>query len=166
MTMAPMTSDEIRSTYLEFFEARDHRRLPSSSLVPAEHDPSALFTVAGMHPLKPYFQGIERPPHQRVTTCQKTFRTSDIEIIGTTTRHLTFFEMLGNFSFGDYFKREAARFAWELSIDGFSFPERDVWITVFAGDDELGLGPDEDAINAWLEIGVPRERIIECPREE
>src|SRR5690348_4376421 len=161
-----MTSDEIRRTYLEFFVERDHRRLPSSSLVPAEHDPSALFTVAGMHPLKPYFQGRERPPHPRVTTCQKTFRTVDIDIIGTTTRHLTFFEMLGNFSFGDYFKREAARFAWELSTQGFGFRADDIWITVFAGDDELGLGADDEAIEAWLEIGVPRERIVLCPRSE
>jgi alanyl-tRNA synthetase len=161
-----MTSDEIRRTFLEFFESKDHLRLPSAPLIPAEHDPSALFTVAGMHPLKPYFQGIEPPPHPRVTTCQKTFRTPDIEIIGTTTRHLTFFEMLGNFSFGDYFKREAARFAWQLSTDGFGFPADDIWITVFAGDDELGLGPDQEAIDAWLEIGVPRERIVECPRSE
>ena len=119
-----------------------------------------------MHPLKPYFLGSERPPHPRVTTCQKTFRTPDIEIIGTTTRHLTFFEMLGNFSFGDYFKREAVRYAWELSLEGFGFREQDIWITVFAGDDELGLGPDEEAIEAWLEVGVPRERIVECPRSE
>jgi alanyl-tRNA synthetase len=166
MPIKPMTSDEVRSTYLEFFEARDHLRLPSASLVPAEHDPSALFTVAGMHPLKPYFQGIETPPSRRVTTCQKTFRTVDIDIIGTTSRHLTFFEMLGNFSFGDYFKREAARFAWELSTDGFGFPTEQIWITVFAGDDELGLGPDREAIEAWLEIGVPRERIVECERSE
>jgi len=166
MPLKAMTSDEIRSTYLEFFEARDHLRLPSASLVPAEHDPSALFTVAGMHPLKPYFLGQETPPNSRVTTCQKTFRTVDIDIIGTTSRHLTFFEMLGNFSFGDYFKREATRFAWELSTEGFGFPAERIWITVFAGDDELGLGPDEDAIQAWLDIGVPRERIVECPRSE
>jgi alanyl-tRNA synthetase len=161
-----MTSDEIRHNFLEFFIERDHRRLASASLIPAGFDPSALFTVAGMHPLKPYFLGVERPPHPRVTTCQKTFRTVDIDIIGTTTRHLTFFEMLGNFSFGDYFKRDAARFAWELSVDGFGFAPEDIWITVFAGDDELGIGPDEEAIGAWLEIGVPRERIVECPRSE
>ena len=161
-----MTSDEIRRTFIEFFEANDHLPLPSAPLVPAEHDPSALFTVAGMHPLKPYFQGVEKPPHPRITTCQKTFRTPDIEIIGTTTRHLTFFEMLGNFSFGDYFKREATRFAWDLSTQGFGFSPDDIWITVFAGDEELGLGPDQEAIDAWLEIGVPRERIVECPRSE
>ncbi|HUA05837.1 MAG TPA: alanine--tRNA ligase [Solirubrobacteraceae bacterium] len=166
MAFKTMTSDEIRTTYLEFFEERGHLRLPSSSLVPAEHDPSALFTVAGMHPLKPYFQGLQKPPRNRVTTCQKTFRTVDIDIIGTTSRHLTFFEMLGNFSFGDYFKREAARFAWELSTEGYGFPPDEIWITVFGGDDELGLGPDHDAIEAWLEIGVPRERIVECPRSE
>ncbi len=161
-----MTSDEIRRTFLQFFEQRDHLPLPSASLIPAEHDPSVLFTIAGMHPLKPYFSGAERPPHRRVTTCQKTFRTPDIEIIGTTTRHLTFFEMLGNFSFGDYFKREAAQFAWELSVDGFGFRPQDIWITVFGGDQELGLGADEEAIEAWLEVGVPRERIVECPRSE
>ncbi len=161
-----MTSDEIRRTFLEFFEQRDHLRLPSASLIPAEHDPSVLFTIAGMHPLKPFFSGAERPPHPRVTTCQKTFRTADIEIIGSTTRHLTFFEMLGNFSFGDYFKREAARYAWELSVDGFGFRPEDIWITVFGGDEELGLGPDEEAIEAWLQIDVPRERIVELPRSE
>ena len=161
-----MTSDDIRRTFIEFFEERGHLRLPSSSLIPTGHDPSALFTVAGMHPLKPYFMGREKPPRSRVTTCQKTFRTVDIDIIGTTTRHLTFFEMLGNFSFGDYFKREATRFAWELSTQGFGFPAEKIWITVFAGDDELGIGADEEAIAAWVDIGVPRERIVECPRSE
>jgi alanyl-tRNA synthetase len=161
-----MTSDEIRRTFIDFFVARDHKRLPSASLIPAELDPSALFTVAGMHPLKPYFLGTERPPHPRATSCQKTFRTADIEIIGTTTRHLTFFEMLGNFSFGDYFKREAVDFAFSLSRDGFGFEAEDIWITVFAGDEELGLGADEQAIEAWLEVGVPRERIVECSRSE
>jgi alanyl-tRNA synthetase len=159
-----MTSDEIRRTFIEFFQQRDHLRLPSASLIP--NDPSVLFTIAGMVPLKPYFLGAERPPHPRATTCQKTFRTVDIEIVGTTTRHLTLFEMLGNFSFGDYFKPEAVRFAWELSLEGFGFRAEDIWITVFAGDDELGLGPDEEAIEAWLEVGVPRERIVECPRSE
>jgi alanyl-tRNA synthetase len=161
-----MTSDEIRRTFISFFEELDHKRLASASLIPAELDPSALFTIAGMHPLKQYFLGREQPPHPRATSCQKTFRTSDIEIIGTTTRHLTFFEMLGNFSFGDYFKPEAVRYAWDLSREGFGFREQDIWITVFGGDEELGLGPDEEAIEAWLAVGVPRERIVECPRSE
>src|ERR1700722_15066646 len=149
-----MTSDEIRRTFIEFFQSQDHLRLPSAPLIPAEYDPSVLFTIAGMVPFEPSFLGSEKPPHPRVTTCQKTFRTSDIEIIGTTTRHLTFFEMLGNLSFGDYFKQGAARFAWELSTEGFGFPAQDIWITVFAGDEELGIGPDQEAIDAWLEIGV------------
>ena len=133
---------------------------------PAEHDPSALFTIAGMHPLKPYFPGAERPPHPRVTTCQTTFRTVDIEIIGTTTRHLTFFEMLGNFSFGDYFKREAARFAWDLSPEGFGFPRRRHLDHRVRRRRRARPRPDQEAIEAWLEVGVPRERIVECPRSE
>ena len=161
-----MTADEIRERYLSFFEERDHLRLPSASLVPAEHDPSVLLTTAGMHPLKPYFQGREKPPHHRLTSCQKCFRTPDIDQVGTTTRHLTFFEMLGNFSIGDYFKKGAAEFAWELSTQGFGFEPERIWPTVFEGDDELGLGPDEEAIEAWLEIGVPRERIVLLGRKD
>ncbi|HTD08488.1 MAG TPA: alanine--tRNA ligase [Solirubrobacteraceae bacterium] len=161
-----MTSDEIRERYLSFFEARGHRRIPSASLVPSAHDPSALLTVAGMHPLKPYFLGQERPPAPRLTDCQKVFRTVDIDNVGNSTRHLTFFEMLGNFSFGDYFKHEAIEFAWELSREVFGFPEQHIWVTVFEGDDGLGLGSDQEAIDRWLELGVPRERIVECPRSE
>ena len=161
-----MTSDEIRETFLSFFEQRDHLRLPSASLVPATFDPSVLLTTAGMHPLKPYFRGEETPPHPRLTTCQKCFRTTDIENVGNTTRHLTFFEMLGNFSIGDYFKQGAVELAWELSLEGFGFDPDDIWITVFEGDEELGLGPDEEAIEAWESIGVPRERIVLCPRSE
>ena len=161
-----MTSDEIRERYLSFFEERGHKRVASASLVPSAHDPSALLTVAGMHPLKPYFLGQEEPPAPRLTSCQKCFRTVDIDNVGDTTRHLTFFEMLGNFSFGDYFKREAIEFAWELSRAVFGLAEEDIWVTVFAGDDALGLGPDEEAIAFWREVGVRRERIVECSREE
>ena len=161
-----MTSDEIRERYLEFFESRDHKRLPSASLVPTAYDPSTLLISAGMHPLKPYFLGQDKPPHIRLTTCQKCFRAVDIDNVGSTFRHLTFFEMLGNFSIGDYFKQGAAEFAWELSTQGFGFEPERIWATVFEGDDELGLGPDEEAIEAWLEIGVPRERIIGLPRSE
>jgi alanyl-tRNA synthetase len=161
-----MTSDEIRERYLAFFEQRGHRRIPSASLVPSAHDPSALLTVAGMHPLKPYFLGQETPPATRLTDCQKVFRTVDIDNVGNTARHLTFFEMLGNFSFGDYFKAEAIEFAWALSREVFGFAPEDIWVTVFEGDEWLDLGPDEEAISYWLEMGVPRERIVQCPRSE
>ncbi len=161
-----MSSDEIRDTYRSFFEQRDHLRLPSASLVPSAFDPSVLLTTAGMHPLMPYFKGVERPPHPRLTSCQKCFRTVDIDIIGTTHRHLTFFEMLGNFSMGDYFKQDAIAFAWELSTQGFGFDPEKIWVTVFGGDEALGLGPDEEAIELWKAIGMPRERIVECPRSE
>jgi alanyl-tRNA synthetase len=161
-----MTTDEIREQFLSFFEERGHKRIPSASLVPSAHDPSALLTVAGMHPLKPYFLGEETPPAPRLTDCQKVFRTVDIDNVGNTARHLTFFEMLGNFSFGDYFKREAIQFAWELSRQVFGFAAQDIWVTVFEGDDGLGLGPDEEAIGFWEAIGVPPARIVRCPRSE
>jgi alanyl-tRNA synthetase len=161
-----VTSDEIRELFLGFFEKRDHRRLPSGSLVPATFDPSVLLTTAGMHPLKPYFLGIEKPPHNRLTTCQKCFRTVDIENVGNTARHLTFFEMLGNFSIGDYFKQGAVEYALELSLEGFGFNFDDIWISVFEGDPELGIGPDEEAIAAWESVGVPRSRIVALPRSE
>src|SRR5919107_3210825 len=161
-----MTSDEIRELYLSFFEQRDRLRLPSFSLIPAQQDPSVLLTTAGMHPLKPYFLGQEQPPHHRLTDCQKCFRTPDIDEVGSTHRHLTFFEMLGNFSMGDYFKQGAVEFAWELSLQGFGFDPEKIWITVFEGEDALGLGPDEEAIEAWLAVGVPRERIVPLGRED
>ncbi len=161
-----VTTDEIRERFLTFFEERDHRRVPSGSLIPAEFDPSVLLTTAGMHPLKPYFLGQEKPPHDKLCSCQKCFRTPDIDVVGTTSRHLTFFEMLGSFSIGDYFKQGAVELAWELSLQGFGFDPEDIWITVFEGDEELGLGPDEEAIDAWLSVGVPRERIVLLPRSE
>jgi alanyl-tRNA synthetase len=161
-----MTSDELREAYLGFFEERGHKRLPSGSLVPASYDPSVLLTTAGMQPLKPYFLGQEQPPHPRLTTCQKSFRTVDIDVVGTTARHNTFFEMLGNFSIGDYFKQRAVELAWEFSLEVLKFDAERVWITVFGGDDALGLGPDEEAIEAWLSVGVPRERIVLLGRDD
>ncbi len=161
-----MRSDEIRETFLRFFEERDHLRVASSSLVPASDDTSTLLTVAGMQQFKPYFEGREQPPQRRLTSSQKTFRTVDIEVVGTTKRHLTFFEMLGNFSIGDYFKAESMRFGWELSTGGFGFDPDSIWVTVFEGDEGLGLGPDEESIEIWREIGVPAERIVPLPASE
>ncbi|HEX2162201.1 MAG TPA: alanine--tRNA ligase, partial [Thermoleophilaceae bacterium] len=163
-----MNAAEIRERYLSFFEARGHRRMPSASLVPASYDPSVLLTTAGMQPFKPYFRGEEQPPAPRLTSCQKCFRTTDIENVGLTARHLTFFEMLGNFSIGDYFKREAIELAWELSTsaDGYGFDPAQVWVTVFGGDRELGLDEDAEAVAFWQAIGVPDERIVRLGRDD
>ncbi|HWY90452.1 MAG TPA: alanine--tRNA ligase [Solirubrobacteraceae bacterium] len=161
-----MTSDEIRERFLGFFAEREHLRIPSASLVPPAEDRTVLLTTAGMQPLKPYFLGRADPPAPMLTSCQKCFRTPDIDHVGSTLRHLTFFEMLGNFSIGAYFKAEAIRFAWDLSREVFSFHPDDIWVTVFSGDEQLGLGPDEEAIELWLGVGVPRERIVECSRVE
>src|SRR5919108_4452305 len=161
-----MKAAEIRERFLSFFERNGHLRMPSASLVPSSYDPSVLLTTAGMQPFKPYFRGEEEPPSRRLTSCQRSFRTVDIDVVGTTKRHLTFFEMLGNFSIGDYFKRESMQWGWELSLDGFGFAPELIWATVFEGDDELGLGPDEESIEIWKQIGVPEERIVLLPREE
>jgi alanyl-tRNA synthetase len=157
---------EIRDRFLSFFEERDHLRIPSSSLVPPPEDRSVLLTTAGMQQFQPYFRGEQKPPRQRATSCQKVFRTQDIEEVGTTARHLTFFEMLGNFSFGDYFKQQAAEYAWELSTRDFGLDPERIWATVFGGDPELGLGPDEEAIEVWRSIGVPDERIVQLGRSD
>src|SRR4051794_35355149 len=161
-----LSTDEIREAFLSYFEERDHLRLPSFPLIPPASDTSTLLIIAGMQPLKPWLYGRETPPHVRLTDTQKVFRTPDIDEVGSTSRHLTFFEMLGNFSVGDYFKQEAVEFAWELSTQGFGLEPDDIWITVFEGDEELGLGLDEEAVEAWLSVGVPRERIVGCPRSE
>ncbi len=161
-----MRAKEIRDTYLSFFEERGHRIVPSASLVPAAHDPSVLLTTAGMQPFKPYFLGRETPPAPRLADVQKCFRTTDIEEVGKTARHLTFFEMLGNWSFGDYFKAESIPWGWELSTEGFGMDPERIWVTVFGGDEELGLGPDEEAIEIWRATGVPDERIVRLGRED
>jgi alanyl-tRNA synthetase len=125
-----------------------------------------LLTTAGMQPFKPYFLGREKPPASRLADVQKCFRTTDIEEVGNTARHLTFFEMLGNWSFGDYFKAESIPWGWELSTEGFGMDPERIWVTVFGGDEELGLGPDEEAIEIWKATGVPEERIVRLGRED
>src|SRR3954453_21312116 len=161
-----MKASEIRELFLTFFEERGHKRMPSASLVPPTYDPSVLLTTAGMQPFKPYFRGDEEPPSKRLTSCQKVFRTTDIENVGLTARHLTFFEMLGNFSVGDYFKQGAVEFALDFSTSHLKLEEKDIWITVFGGDEQLRLGPDEEAIACWRAVGVPDERIVQLGRED
>ncbi len=161
-----MKASEIRQTYLSFFAEREHKIVPSASLVPSAHDPSVLLTTAGMQPFKSYFLGREQPPARRLADVQKCFRTTDIGEVGNTARHLTFFEMLGNWSFGDYFKEESIPWGWELSTQGFGMDPERIWVTVFGGDEELGLGPDEEAIAVWRGVGVPEERIVRLGRED
>jgi len=161
-----MQARQIRDTYLSFFAERGHEIVPSASLVPSLHDPSVLLTTAGMQPFKPYFLGRERPPAPRLADVQKCFRTTDIEEVGNTARHLTFFEMLGNWSFGDYFKADSIPWGWELSTQGFGMDPERIWATVFGGDEELGLGPDEEAIEIWKGVGMPEERIVLLGRED
>ena len=161
-----MKTSEIRDAYLSFFEERDHLRVPSASLIPAPEDTSTLLTVAGMQPFKPYFRGDEQPPSNRLTSVQKCFRTPDIDEVGNTRRHLTFFEMLGNWSFGDYFKEQSIAWGLELSVEVFGLDKDRIWPSVFGGDDELGLGPDEESIEIWKSHGIPDERIVLLPRSE
>ncbi|GLC28597.1 alanine--tRNA ligase [Clostridium omnivorum] len=133
--MKKMGLNEIREAYLEFFESKDHLRMPSFSLVP-KNDKSLLLINAGMAPLKPYFTGLQTPPSKRVTTCQKCIRTGDIENVGKTSRHGTFFEMLGNFSFGDYFKNEIIPWAWEFVTVVLGIPKDKLYATIYLEDDE------------------------------
>lgn len=155
--MSYMTGAEIRESYLRFFESKDHIRLPSASLIP--NDPQLMFTVAGMVPFKPIFWGKVEPTHTRVTTCQKCVRTNDIDNVGRTPRHQTFFEMLGNFSFGDYFKREAIKWAWEFVTEYLKLPENRLWVSIYLDDDE--------AFDIWhTEVGVPDKKIVRLGKED
>ncbi len=150
--------NELRRKYLDFFESKGHLKMNSFSLVP-QNDNSLLLINAGMAPLKPYFTGQEIPPRRRVTTCQKCIRTGDIDNVGKTARHLTFFEMLGNFSFGDYFKHEAINWSWEFLTKVIGMEEDRLYPSIYADDDE--------AFNIWTkEVGVPAERITRFYRDE
>ena len=150
--------NELRRMYLEFFESKEHLALKSFSLVP-HNDNSLLLINSGMAPMKPYFTGQEIPPRRRVTTCQKCIRTGDIENVGKTARHLTFFEMLGNFSFGDYFKREAIHWSWEFLTEVVGMEKDRLYPSIYV--------EDEEAFDIWTkEIGVPAEKITRFERDE
>ena len=151
-----MISDEIRAAFLSFFEEKGHKIIPSSSLIP-QGDPTLLLTSAGMVQFKPYFLGEVLPPSPRLASCQKCFRTTDIESAGDPS-HLTFFEMLGNFSIGDYFKQEAISWAWEFVTQRLGLPPERLWITIFLDDDE--------AFGYWRELGIPEPRILRFDEED
>lgn len=156
--MQKMGLNEIREKYLAFFESKDHLRMRSFSLIP-KNDPSILLINAGMTPLKPYFTGAQKPPSTRVTTCQKCIRTPDIERVGKTARHGTFFEMLGNFSFGDYFKEDAISWAWEFCTEVLMLPVERLAVTVYLEDDE--------AYDIWRDVvGLPESKIFRMGKED
>jgi alanyl-tRNA synthetase len=156
--MQKLGLNELRERYLKFFEGKGHLRLPSAPLVP-RNDPSLLLINSGMAPLKPYFTGQEEPPRKRVTTCQKCIRTPDIENVGKTARHGTYFEMLGNFSFGDYFKNEAIPWAWEFVTEDLKMPVDKLWVTIYEDDDE--------AFDIWHKVvGLPPERIVRMGKKD
>ncbi len=153
--MGTWSSREIRKTFLDFFAKKGHQVVPSSSLIPAG-DTTLLFTNAGMNQFKDVFLGREVRPYTRATSCQKCVRAggkhNDLDNVGYTGRHHTFFEMLGNFSFGDYFKEEAIAFAWELLTEVYGLPVERLWFTVYTEDDE--------SAKLWEKVGAPRERIL------
>jgi len=160
------SSAEIREGFLSFFEEKGHLRRPSASLIPRADDRSTLYISAGMQPQMPFFLGREAPPAPLTTTVQKVFRTPDIDEVGLDTYHLTFFEMLGNFSFGQYFKEGAIAYATEFVQERLKLDWDRLWVTVHAGDPELKLGPDQVAIDLWEKIGMPAERIVPLPSSE
>ena len=156
--MKPYGVNDLRRMYLEFFESKEHLRLKSFSLIP-HNDKSLLLINSGMAPMKPYFTGQEIPPRKRVTTCQKCIRTGDIENVGKTARHLTFFEMLGNFSFGDYFKKEAIHWSWEFLTEVVGLEADRLYPSIFSEDDE--------AFEIWTkQEGVAPEKITRFYRDE
>ena len=158
LIMKNYTVDQIRTMFLEFFQSKDHRILPSASLIP-HGDPTLLLTVAGMVPFKRYFLGLEKPISPRIATSQKCIRTGDIESVGKTDRHGTFFEMLGNFSFGDYFKKEIIPWAWEFVVDHLQLPTDRIWVSIYLDDDE--------AFEIWnKDVGIPAERIVRLGKED
>jgi alanyl-tRNA synthetase len=151
-----VTGDELRQAFLNFFQDRGHKIIPGSSLVPHK-DPTLLLTSAGMVQIKPYFLGLEAPPSRRLASCQKCFRTTDIDSVGDS-KHLTFFEMLGNFSVGNYFKKETILWAWDFVTRYLKLPEERLWITIYLDDDE--------AFGYWREVGIPAGKILRFGEED
>ena len=161
--MKNLTADELRDTYLKFFESKGHRIIPGASVIP-ENDPTVLFTTAGMHPLVPYLMGaMEHPAGTRLTDVQKCVRTGDIDEVGDAA-HLTFFEMLGNWSLNDYFKKEAISWSFEFLTQHLGFKPEQLNVTVFKG--EPGIPADDEAVEIWKSLGIPEERIFRLPRED
>ena len=160
------TTAELREGFLSFFEEKGHLRRRRRRSIPRAATTRRCLTSAGMQPQMPFFLGLEPPPAPLTTTLQKCFRTPDIDEVGLDGYHLTFFEMLGNFSFGQYFKEGAIDFAREFVQERLKLDWDRVWVSVHAGDPELGLGPDEVAIDLWEEIGMPPERIVPLPSSE
>lgn len=158
--MKEIKSYELREKYLKFFESKGHKIIPSASLIP-ENDPSVLFTTAGMHPLVPYLLGQKHPQGKRLCDVQKCVRTGDIDEVGDAT-HCTFFEMLGNWSLGDYFRKESINFSFEFLTKVLEIPVEKIAVTVFAGDEDCAR--DEEAADTWASLGIPRERIFYLPK--
>ncbi|MCA1629369.1 MAG: alanine--tRNA ligase, partial [Acidobacteria bacterium] len=162
-----MTGNEVRETFLKYFERHGHARVRSSPLLPA-NDPTLLFTNAGMNQFKDVFLGLERRDYARACSSQKCIRAggkhNDLDEVGKTARHQTFFEMLGNFSFGDYFKREAIQYAWDFLVNVLKLDAERLWFTVFGGDDEVPA--DEEAERLWIEVGARPERILRFGRKD
>ena len=155
--MEKLGLNELRQMFRDFFVSKDHYPGGSASLIP-RNDKSLMIINSGMAPLKPYFAGVETPPSKRMTTCQKCIRTNDIENVGKTARHGTFFEMLGNFSFGDYFKEESLNWGWEFITEWLHLPVDKLWATIYEDDDE--------AFEIWKKIGMPEERIVRLGKDD
>jgi alanyl-tRNA synthetase len=162
-----MTGNEVRTTFLNYFARNGHKIVKSSPLLPA-HDPTLLFTNAGMNQFKDVFLGVEKRDYKRAVSSQKCVRAggkhNDLDEVGKTARHHTFFEMLGNFSFGDYFKKDAIRFAWDLLVNEWKMDPARLWFSVFAGDDEVQ--PDEEAESLWQRMGAPKDRVLRFGRKD